>query len=637
MAHVGIRQGIRQGIWQGIRQGVSQGYGARLLYDLDFSTPVTAFDFSHTNATEEWLMQEASSTYTNAKGGTALTVSNGMMGQTAVGLYNGTDYVSRKCWEVRPEAGSGTDHLEADASTLDSDNEDLCFCIVFRSTNTNGTGVLAGKRDASPYNGWMLGSAGSGYMTASVDDGAGSGTAQVNANHYDGAWHWAKLWWDHSTKQLSLKSDLGDDLAVSTTITGSITSTTEFQVGRAEFWSSTASPNLQIVYMGGCTGANSEAMFDETVTLPGTDPTGVLTTQSRNSTISHWVGSANVSHFGPDTAPIVDDPALTSGYGLLTNKATTNLLPESEDFTAWTNSNSTDTMGASAVDSPDGFHRGTELTATAASGYIHDSATVTAETDYTFSCWIKRKGGSDVESFLQIYDTVNTASVINTGFTATDTWQRFEVTGQTAAGGTTMRCDIGIDTDTEEIYIWGAQLELGDGASHYVRTVGASAATVASDFIAPFEISLGDIGEIEATWVRHNFPGTGGWIYSAEPASGSDNEKSHYTDSSTRVRTRIWDGAGASEDISFQNILANATEYVVRHVWDVNGDLLSGEQAMVVNGTTYESGTAPWDGTSPSAGDAVTQIKIGNLNSANELNGVIQRIRSFSINNGDLP
>lgn len=619
---------------------MGETFGVRTLYNLDFSSPVTAFDFSSAYADDQWLMQEGSGTYTNDLGGTALTNNggNGLMGQIAVGLYNGSDYSSRKAWEVRPGAGDGTDylHTSSDTATLDCDNEDVCIVIVFRCPKAT-TGTIFSKRGAvgEGYAGYSLYGSGSGWITFCVDEGDGVNQfTQALATPYDdGAWHVAKLWYDHSAKELHGKTELNSFANVATGLTGSLTNSGEFEVGRWTGGSSTASPNLQVAYVGGCTGANAEAMYNEAVVLPGTDPTGKLVTKTRASAIAYWVGDGYVNTFSKNTTPIVWEPALASGaggYGLLCNMATTNLVPYSDLSTGATETNCSSTDGY--ADAPDGQRTATLLTASSNGGFQEKVCVTVASTAYCGSVFIK-ESTVGVTGTVELYDLSNGATIGNTPFTATSSWQRVEIAGSTIAGGISTGLRVTIDTSAETVLVWGAQLEKGDAASHYIRTIGASAASAAHDFDSPFLISNA-LGELRVVSVWHNFIGAAEeHIYNAISSVGNQNRRRMFYDASNRWKMYPYDAAGALEDA---NVVVNSgvrTEVISRHIWDqsVDGAETGGyEHVGVYNGTTTNGAASPWDGTIGEGGSAVSTIEIGHVGGAQQMNGVIQSIASYN-------
>ena len=97
--------------------------------------------------------------------------------------------------------------------------------------------------------------------------------------------------------------------------------------------------------------------------------------------------------------------------------------------------------------------------------------TTTANGTYTFTIWLK--AGTTSSVYLRFSDSGGNRA--NTLCTLTSSWQRFTVTGTTAASITTISCDVGADGNAGgqtltagTVYAYGAQLEAGSFATSYV-------------------------------------------------------------------------------------------------------------------------------------------------------------------------
>ena len=104
------------------------------------------------------------------------------------------------------------------------------------------------------------------------------------------------------------------------------------------------------------------------------------------------------------------------------------------------------------------------------SAWRHTLST-TANGTYTFTIWLK--AGTTSSVYLRFSDSGGNRA--NTLCTLTSSWQRFTVTGTTAASITTISCDVGADGNAGgqtltagTVYAYGAQLELGSFATSYV-------------------------------------------------------------------------------------------------------------------------------------------------------------------------
>lgn len=141
-----------------------------------------------------------------------------------------------------------------------------------------------------------------------------------------------------------------------------------------------------------------------------------------------------------------------------------NLLLRTEEFdnAAWTK-----VLSASATantdTAPDGTITADTVVAGASNSAVRQTVTTQADT-YTFSCWIKRKtGAGDVEI------SASGGSWVTQSLTTS--WQRFSVTQSLSAGSNFP--GVRITTSGDEVYVWGAQLELGSTATDYQKVVTA--------------------------------------------------------------------------------------------------------------------------------------------------------------------
>jgi hypothetical protein len=98
-------------------------------------------------------------------------------------------------------------------------------------------------------------------------------------------------------------------------------------------------------------------------------------------------------------------------------------------------------------------------------GYDPD-ITLAAGQTYTFSVWLRRASGSS-----QIRLNINPYALSWIDVTVTSAWTRVSIT-QTSATTTTPAQTCGIlaaNSSSDQIYVWGAQLELGSTATEYQR------------------------------------------------------------------------------------------------------------------------------------------------------------------------
>jgi hypothetical protein len=155
-------------------------------------------------------------------------------------------------------------------------------------------------------------------------------------------------------------------------------------------------------------------------------------------------------------------------------KVRTNLLLQSEAFnTTWSTYTGT-TVTANAVSAPNGTLTADRIEGTSAAARGVYQSISTSAIPHTFSVYLKSATGSSTTCRIWV-DSF--ASII----TVTNDWQRFSVTGITAAGfgqfTITSAASSAID-----VYAWGAQVETGDIATDYIptTTVAVSVGPVAN-------------------------------------------------------------------------------------------------------------------------------------------------------------
>ena len=194
-------------------------------------------------------------------------------------------------------------------------------------------------------------------------------------------------------------------------------------------------------------------------------------------------------------APRFDyNPTTLTPRGLLMEGTATNRVTDSQNITTgtWTvGGNTTLTANTTEVTDPAGGNTATKI-ALAANAYCSRAQQVvlSANTTYTFSFWIRGTTGSGPRAFESgggdLTCTPSTFTYTNTG------WTRVQTTFTTGATLTTIFvyvCSKSTSVGSSDVlYVWGAQLELGSGASSYIPT-GASQGTRAEDGVVLSNLS----------------------------------------------------------------------------------------------------------------------------------------------------
>jgi hypothetical protein len=197
--------------------------------------------------------------------------------------------------------------------------------------------------------------------------------------------------------------------------------------------------------------------------------------------------STTVGEYIPTTstinsAPRFDhDPTTGESLGLLVEESRTNLTEESSDFsTTWTTQFGATVSTVSGYTNPDGTSTVYKLTqATHSFAGLRDTHNFSAG-DHTFSIYVRSVSGT-AEFRLKLYD--GTSDTFTGTLTATEEWQRFSITKTCASGGGNYQISNITSPNTDEMLVWGAQLEVGSKATSYIPTEGVAvtrAADVAS-------------------------------------------------------------------------------------------------------------------------------------------------------------
>ena len=154
-----------------------------------------------------------------------------------------------------------------------------------------------------------------------------------------------------------------------------------------------------------------------------------------------------------------------SGCGSwLLEPQSTNTVTYSEDFSQWSNVSTTLTSSYLA---PDGTLGATKISGTIGTSYIALGST--SSQTATRTIWARTVSGTGTAKLMSYYQNTNNL------FTLTEKWQRFELNGAIATGGTSFYVDFRDNSQTlNEFIIWGAQAEALSYATSYIPTNGAT-------------------------------------------------------------------------------------------------------------------------------------------------------------------
>ncbi len=213
-------------------------------------------------------------------------------------------------------------------------------------------------------------------------------------------------------------------------------------------------------------------------------------TRASNGTFVNKSGLIETAASG---VPRIDFSDSTSG-ALLLEPQRSNIFDYSSDLSAWSKLNSTVTE--SNVLSLDGVNNsyGYERTSNSSS-YIYRTVSLANTTQYTLSFFVKSGTSTNVRT--DIWDTtqstqceiqvdLETKAISNFTGTSykiedyTNGWMRISVTFTSESSfGTTFNRYFNADSVGSELYIWGAQLEVGSYATSLINTQGSAVTRVA--------------------------------------------------------------------------------------------------------------------------------------------------------------
>lgn len=225
-------------------------------------------------------------------------------------------------------------------------------------------------------------------------------------------------------------------------------------------------------------------------------------THSRGSIATRVNKDGLIENVGSNI-PRLDYPLTNGVVGdcphLLLEPQRTNLAEYSESFNNWGNGSSYIT--ANQAISPDGNLTADQLSKAAAFQQVSESATTASGSTYSFSIFVKENtldritlriagGSNDVRKTLDLNDlSISDAGGNQTGFVETkverypNQWYKYTVTATVDSTSTAINIYAGKANVTESgnIYIWGAQFELGDYSTSYIPNLSTGITTRSPD------------------------------------------------------------------------------------------------------------------------------------------------------------
>jgi hypothetical protein len=203
-----------------------------------------------------------------------------------------------------------------------------------------------------------------------------------------------------------------------------------------------------------------------------------FTFTNATTTARTYINASGIVATATTNEPRFDhDPTTLTPRGLLIEGTATNLVTNSNLQAAWLGgSNTTVTANTNEVTSPDGTNNAAKIALTN-TGYCSRFESITGlanATTYTFSYWIRGTAGNQQ----RVYSvTQGTDLVTQSNLTYTSTgWTRLQITFTSGAVNNNVYIYVASrpsGTVNDVLYVYGCQLEAGNGASSLIPT-GAS-------------------------------------------------------------------------------------------------------------------------------------------------------------------
>lgn len=366
-----------------------------------------------------------------------------------------------------------------------------------------------------------------------------------------------------------------------------------------------------------------------------------------------YVGSDGLLKTASINIPRIEfDPVTRQCLGLLIEEQRQSLNPWSEDLTQATWIKVNVTVASNVVVSPDGNTTADSITETSANGQHYtnqQSASVTSGVTYTYSVFVKKGVGATAPDWISVlmftgFGTKNIAFNVSTGafgasaggLTGTaqqfpNGWWRISVSAAATStgvlGGAYICFTNNVNTasaptytgqTTSDLFVWGAQFEVGAFASSYIPTTTGPlirSADVCSITGAAF---TGFYNQTEGTMVfKGDLYGLGlGAQIMTSVSNGTSNDRMHIGWTPNVARINVFNGGINQVSMTFGavssgQLLGMAMRYAASNFAGVrSGGIVS----------TQLSGTTP----------IVNKIELGNENGSIYLNGHIHTVQYFN-------
>ena len=188
--------------------------------------------------------------------------------------------------------------------------------------------------------------------------------------------------------------------------------------------------------------------------------------------IGTYYGENGLVKYASNNVPRFDhDPTTGESLGLLIEESRTNKFTRSSTIggTGWTQQGTAAdyTPNTTEVAAPDGTFTALKWSPSVVPQYLYQNLSNIGTTQSTMSVWVRCANGQTQTFNMNLYSPTQSQS----GFTATDQWQRFTWTFTPQSQANVYPI---VPNQVATYYIWGPQLEEGAFATSYIPTTGTT-------------------------------------------------------------------------------------------------------------------------------------------------------------------
>ena len=319
--------------------------------------------------------------------------------------------------------------------------------------------------------------------------------------------------------------------------------------------------------------------------------------------------------------PRIDFTNNSKGY-LLLEPSRQNVVTYSEDLTEWTTTSLSVT--SNNVLSPDGTQNADKVTATANFARIQYTYTLSASTTYNISFYVKNIDA--VNPRVQVYDNDNSTNLLNTyyGSELTGEWKRLTYSFTTTTGTSILVRPIRDINDTEEMYLWGIQVEAGSYATSYIPTQGSAvtrSAETGVDCLLPNETIIDN----STATVYFEFEAladdaSNRWISFEEVGTATDNQFEIRLAAGSDLLQIVTRSSGGGQDVVMTETL---TDITANNKIALNYNGLNWK--LAVNGTITDTATA-----ARLFNDNIEKIKFSRYTNTNHFYGKVKDLKVYN-------